>query len=76
MGYSQKHAAKLLGVSASRLAQWERGKKMPNVQNLLKLSILYHTLPDQLYYDLRATLVLEIEDNIKNYKQRAREKPT
>ena len=74
MGYSQREAAKLLGISPSRLSQWEKGEKMPNVQNLLKLSILYHTLPDQLYFDLRKSLVAEINKNVeKNSKQK--EKP-
>ena len=74
MGYSQREAAKLLGISPSRLSQWEKGEKMPNVQNLLKLSILYHTLPDQLYFDLRKSLVAEINKKVeKNSKQK--EKP-
>ena len=71
MGYSQREAAKLLGISPSRLSQWEKGEKMPNVQNLLKLSILYHTLPDQLYFDLRKSLVAEINKKVeKNSKQK------
>ena len=65
MGYSQREAAKLLGISPSRLSQWEKGEKMPNVQNLLKLSILYHTLPDQLYFDLRKSLVAEINKKVE-----------
>jgi len=77
MGYSQREAAKLIGVSPSRLSQWERGLKMPSVKNLLKLSILYHTLPDELYYDLRKSLVKEVNRNIsrKIYKN-VKEKPT
>ena len=66
MGYSQREAANLLGISPSRLSQWEKGIKMPNVQNLLKLSILYHTLPDELYYDLRKSLATEIRNKIEN----------
>jgi len=77
MGYSQHEAAKLIGVSPSRLSQWERGIKMPSVKNLLKLSILYHTLPDELYYDLRKSLVKEVNKNIsrKIYKN-VKEEPT
>ena len=77
MGYSQREAAKLIGVSPSRLSQWERGIKMPSVKNLLKLSILYHTLPDELYYDLRKSLVKEVNRNIgKKIYKNAKEKPT
>jgi transcriptional regulator with XRE-family HTH domain len=76
MGYSQREAAKLIGVSPSRLSQWERGIKMPSVKNLLKLAILYHTLPDQLYYDLRKSLVKEVEKNIsKKVYKNIKEKP-
>ena len=77
MGYSIREAAKLIGVSPSRLSQWERGLKMPSVKNLLKLAILYHTLPDELYYDLRKSLVKEVEKNIsKKIYKNVKEKPT
>jgi len=52
IGYSQKEVAKILGFkSAGRLSRWEQGLAMPNVENLLRLSFLYSTLPAQLYPD-------------------------
>lgn len=53
MGYSQKEVAALLGFeSTSRISRWEKGEAMPSVKNLLKLSVLYATLPNELYFDL------------------------
>lgn len=53
MGYSQKDVAKIFEFkSTSRISRWERGESMPNVKNLLKLSFLYSTLPNELYADL------------------------
>lgn len=53
MGYSQKEVARLLGhKDTTMLSRWEKGKSMPSARNLLKLSIIYRTLADQLYFDL------------------------
>ena len=51
-GYRQEHVINFLGLkSTNRLSRWEKGVSMPNARNLFKLSILYHTLIDQLYSD-------------------------
>ena len=55
MGYRQRDVAILLGLGASnaaRISRWEQGFALPTLPNLLKLSILYRTLVNQLYYDL------------------------
>ena len=55
MGYTQKQVAIFLGLgenNASRISRWEQGIALPSLQNVLKLSILYRTLVNQLYYDL------------------------
>lgn len=53
MGYKQIDVAHLLGViSTNRISRWERGLAMPSALNLLKLSILYRTLVNELYFDL------------------------
>lgn len=62
MGYSQRQVAKRLGMkSPGRISQWENGWRVPSIRNLLKLSILYRTLVDNLYYDLRETLLSEFK---------------
>jgi len=54
MGYPTKELAWLLEIrSADRVSRWERGLAMPSVTNLFKLSLLFRTLPDQLYADYR-----------------------
>lgn len=66
MGYTQEDVAGLLGYkSASRISKWEKGISMPNVKNLLKLSYLYRTLADQLYYDLSRELRIELHEQEK-----------
>lgn len=62
MGYSQVGVARILGLkSKGRLSEWESGKHFPGVRNLLKLSLLYHTLIEQLYYDLREAIREDFE---------------
>ncbi len=34
------------------VSRWEKGFAIPNGEHLLKLSILYKTLPNELYYEL------------------------
>lgn len=61
MGYEQSEVAQLLGfTSHARISEWEQGRAMPSAKNLLQLSIVYSTLPDELYYELRQELVREI----------------
>ena len=62
MGYSQRQVARLLGLKcASRISRWESGERFPGIRNLIKLSILYHTLVDNLYYELRENIRTELE---------------
>ena len=51
--FSQREVAALLGLkNANRISKWERGVSMPDALNLIKLSIIYRTLPYDLYFDL------------------------
>jgi transcriptional regulator with XRE-family HTH domain len=52
-GLSQKDVAFLLGIKGStRIGQWERGVKTPCMTHLLKLSLIYRALVNDLYFDL------------------------
>jgi transcriptional regulator with XRE-family HTH domain len=52
MGYSQMEVALKLGYSStSQVSRWEEGLAMPSAINLLKLSIIYGRLPNDLYFD-------------------------
>jgi len=49
-GLKQKEVAALLELQSPwSLRQWEQGKGFPNMANLVKLSILYRTYPNELY---------------------------
>jgi transcriptional regulator with XRE-family HTH domain len=78
MGYSQREAARLLGVSPSRLAQWEKGTLRPSIANLANMAVLYRVYMDELCYGIRlhsAKVIgkrmraLEDEKNSKLYKK-------
>jgi len=52
-GYLQKDVAFLLGhTSTNQLCRWEQGQAVPGILNLIKLSIIFRTLPHELYFDL------------------------
>lgn len=62
MGYSQVEVARMLGLkSKGRISEWESGRRLPGIRNLIKLSILYRTLIDHLYYDLREAILQDFE---------------
>ncbi len=52
-GYTQTEVAKLLKLKTStQICNWERGKSLPNVLQLMDLSALYHRLANDLLWDL------------------------
>jgi transcriptional regulator with XRE-family HTH domain len=65
-GYSQKDVAKALKhKSTNRICLWERGIAYPSIRNLLKLELLYSTLPAELYCEFYD----ELREEIKAFKQ-------
>ena len=70
MGYEQQEVAYLLGLkSHTRISQWEQGIKKPSLDNLLLLSLIYRTLPDELYYDLRHELRKEFLERLATFEK-------
>jgi len=50
MRYSRIQVVQLLDLqNTSILCQWEKGRKLPSAINLIKLSIIYRTYPNELY---------------------------
>ena len=49
-GYKQSEAAKLLGISADTLGNYERGKSFPDIPMLRKIEKLYQIRYDQLIF--------------------------
>ena len=46
VGYSQKKAAELLGISNKTLCSWENGKTFPDQPMIEKICALYHVTYD------------------------------
>jgi transcriptional regulator with XRE-family HTH domain len=72
-GYTQKEVMQILGMkSNNRLSQWEAGARFPGLRNAIKLSILYNTLVDHLFYELREEAIREIESHLRKVDQENR----
>lgn len=60
-GLRQIDVARILGLkAASMVSRWENGHCLPKLQNIFKLAILYRTMADGLFIDLRRLLQEEI----------------
>lgn len=60
-GYTQKEVAAMLGLKTSSIiSRWEKGTRLPDTVNALKLAALYRSAVDVIYQDLRLKLADEI----------------
>ncbi len=50
LGYTQEEAAKLIGVSADTLGNYERGKSYPDIPNLRKIEEVYGIPYDRIIF--------------------------
>lgn len=71
MGLTQLEVAALLNFTSSkRIILWEQGKAHPGMLNLFRLSIIYQTLPHELYpecyHKLKEILLSQTEDILLN----------
>jgi len=70
-GFKQKDVACILGLkSASMISRWENGLCLPKLQSLFKLAILYRTMVDALFIDLRILLREEVAQAQRRYQQK------
>jgi len=61
MGYSQSGVMRKLKLkSTAMISRWEKGEIMPSSDNLLKLSLLYKTLVNELYFERGKELLIEL----------------
>jgi transcriptional regulator with XRE-family HTH domain len=66
-GYSQKKVAIKLGYKqTSCLSRWEKGYTMPKARELFRLSMLYKTVPNHLYFELWRQLSQEFSNEENN----------
>ncbi len=72
MRYTFKQVACLLDLqSAAPLSQWEKGITLPSMINLIKLSLIYRTYPNELYpeyFHQHRILLREKEQELFNYQ--------
>ncbi|WP_295794690.1 helix-turn-helix transcriptional regulator [Mucilaginibacter sp.] len=68
MGYTQRQVASLLGLHDSvPVSLWEKGALLPSTVNLIKLSLIYRTYPNELYSDIFNTFREELR--VKEFEQ-------
>lgn len=69
----QKEVAQILGLQSGGLvSRWETGHPLPKTLNVIKLAVLYRTMADAFFIDLRRTLqkdVLKAEEKILKNRQ-------
>ena len=79
MNLSQEQVKRALGFrSANRISQWENGIRLPGVRNLIKLTTLYKTPVEELFYEIRQEAVASIDRFLKEEysdKDRPKERP-
>ena len=49
-GYSQEQVAELLGLSRQAVSKWESGQGKPDVDNIVKLTEVYHVSADYILF--------------------------
>jgi hypothetical protein len=63
MGYTQRHVATLLALhDAVPVSLWEKGATLPSTVNLIKLSLIYRTYPNELYREVFHCFREELRD--------------
>ena len=62
-GLSQRQVAAILGMEdGSMISRWENGSRLPSVPDLFRLALIYRTMVDALYIDLRRSLREEVRE--------------
>lgn len=60
-GLTQKEVAQILDLkNSSMISRWEKGCYLPRLVNIFKLAVLYRTMVDALFTDLRRALQEDI----------------
>lgn len=63
---SQSDIAFLLDIkNGGRISEWENGLSNPGIEHLFTLSLIFHRLPDQIFYELKKRLSDKLEVRYK-----------
>ena len=61
-GLKQTEVPKILHLrSTAIISRWEQGASMPSVMNAIRLAVLYRTMMDAFFLDLRWSVRKELE---------------
>jgi len=64
MGFSQTEVAEKLRLKSSAIiSRWEQGVSLPSLDNALKLSVIYKTLVNELFWEIFTAYRLELLKN-------------
>lgn len=70
-GLRQQDVADVLDIAhPSLISKWEKGYCTPHIITLVKLAVLYRTMVDAIYLDLR----MEVKSEIRMKEQRLKNK--
>jgi len=62
LGLRQIDVAAMLGhASSDRISHWEKGMSVPSLVNLFKLTVIYKTSPQELYDEMHASIVRDLQ---------------
>ncbi len=68
IGLSQKDVAQIINLKGlHQLSKWENGTSFPRLENLLKLSALYRTLVNELYFELFKQIRNELPEKYRKH---------
>lgn len=68
-GYSQEQAAEVLGISRQAISKWESGQGNPDIENIVKMTELYHVSADYILSGIEKN----ISDSVPEKKKLSRE---
>ena len=57
-GYSQEQVAEMLGLSRQAISKWESGQGKPEIDNIIKLTEIYHVSADYILLGTEKVSVL------------------
>jgi transcriptional regulator with XRE-family HTH domain len=61
-GLSQTDVARMLRLrSAAIISRWEQGVSLPSIRNAIRLAVLYQTMMDSFFLDLRWSAKRELK---------------
>lgn len=64
-GIKQQHISQILGFCINdRISHWEKGKALPSVINLFRLSAVLGVLPHEVYPELYKQIVSDVDEKI------------